>query len=274
MTEDLYSLILPNNVLSPFINTTELSRILSLVISSTAPCMNTLATSTLLHPSYPCVEPILSSGASATYSIYSQKCVVPFQDTNSDFYGRPVSGSELLLFYSIPRDTIPMCGNWSQLDNILDALLPGFLLICMVDAISSSISRLGRIYDTLLVDDNDTSDGALCYHVKPSPKSDLDWDSVYIQNSDASRLFIALRSLGGKHLSTVVINSVAMGYCQYLRKHLIHKLFSHYHTGPTGAHVGEYKIFFRLQLRFYWSTMRDEVTLWCKGCAHFFSYNV
>ena len=154
------------------------------------------------------------------------------------------------------------------------------------------------------MDDNDTSDGALCYHVKPSPKSGLDWDSVYIQNSDTSRLFVAFRSLGGKHFSTAVINSVAMGYCQYLRNNLIHimgnklalfkpvntnskyitllivpeplrhKLFSHYHTGPTGAHMGEYNTFFRLRLRFYWSTMRDEVTLWCKGYAHFFAYNV
>ena len=136
MTEDLYSLTLTNNVLSSFINTAELSRILSLVISSTVPCMNTLATSTLLHPSYPCVEPILSSGASATHSIYGQKYLVPFQDTNGDFYGRSVSGSELLLFYSTPRDIIPPCGNWPQLDNILDALLPGFLPICMVDSIS------------------------------------------------------------------------------------------------------------------------------------------
>ena len=141
------------------------------------------------------------------------------------------------------------------------------------------------------MDNDDASNGALFYHVKLSAKSDLDWDSGYVHDFDTSRLFVSLRYSGGKQFSTAVINSVTMGYYQYLRKKLMHimgnklalfkpvntnskyitliivpeplrhKLFSHYHAGPTGGHMGEYKTVFRLRLRSYWPTMRDEVKL-------------
>ena len=55
VTDDFYSLPLPVNVLSSFIQTTEPSRILPFVIAATAPCVNTLVTSVFLHPSYPCM---------------------------------------------------------------------------------------------------------------------------------------------------------------------------------------------------------------------------
>ena len=174
VTDDLYSLPFPDNVLSPSIQTAEPSRILPLVISSSAPCVNSLVKSVFLHSSYPFIEPNLSGGVSTTHSIYGQRFGITSQDTNGDFYGRPVSDCELLLFYSTPRDIIPPCGNSSQLDINLDALLRRCLLFCMVDLISSSTSQLDRIYDTLLVDDDDASNVAICYHVKPSPKSDLD----------------------------------------------------------------------------------------------------
>ena len=125
VTEGLYSLPLPNDVLSPLIDTAELSRILTLVIASTAPCVNTLVTSVFLHPSYPCIDLNILSGVSATHIIYGQRFGISFQDTNGDFYSQPVSDNELLLFYSTPRDVIPPCGNLPQLDDILDALLSG-----------------------------------------------------------------------------------------------------------------------------------------------------
>ena len=77
-----------------------------------------------------------------------------------------------------------------------------------------------------------------------------------------------------------------MGYQQHLKKNIIHimgdklvllkpvntqskyisliivphvlrrKLFSHYHVGPSGGHLGAYKTLFRLRLSFFWMTIR------------------
>ena len=97
----------------------------------------------------------------------------------------------------------------------------------------------------------------------------------------------ALKSANGKSIPDVVVSSVHMGYHLPLRKILMHilggklvlskpvdmnskyitllvvplllrrKLFSHYHAGPSGGHMGEYKTLFRLRLRFFWPIMRE-----------------
>ena len=51
-------------------------------------------------------------------------------------------------------------------------------------------------------------------------------------------------------------------------------IFSHYHAGPSGGHMGVYKALFRLCLQFFWPAMRDEVKTWVKRCAHCVSYDV
>ena len=52
------------------------------------------------------------------------------------------------------------------------------------------------------------------------------------------------------------------------------KLFSHYHAGPSGGHMGYYKTLFRLRLRFFWPSMREEIKEWVKRCAHCVAYDV
>ena len=51
-------------------------------------------------------------------------------------------------------------------------------------------------------------------------------------------------------------------------------IFSHYHAGPSGGHMGEYKNLFRIRMRFWWHGMRRDIKLWIKSCAACVSYNV
>ena len=44
-------------------------------------------------------------------------------------------------------------------------------------------------------------------------------------------------------------------------------IFSHYHAGTSGDHMGEYKTLFRIKMRFWWSGMRRDIKLWIKACA-------
>ena len=55
---------------------------------------------------------------------------------------------------------------------------------------------------------------------------------------------------------------------------ILRGFFSHYHAGPSGGHMSEYKILFRLRMRFYWPSMRQDINNWIKGCAHCVAYNV
>ena len=44
-------------------------------------------------------------------------------------------------------------------------------------------------------------------------------------------------------------------------------IFDHYHGGPTGGHMGEYKTLYRLRMRFFWPRMRSDVKEWIQRCA-------
>ena len=57
-------------------------------------------------------------------------------------------------------------------------------------------------------------------------------------------------------------------------KPLRRKFFRHFHTGPTGSHMGKYKTLYRMRLWFFWPGLRTDLTAWDRGCAHCLSYNV
>ena len=215
---------------------------------------------------------------------------VPFLDTDGNMYGRPLSSTELMLCYSIPEQILPDRNKWNHLDSILDSLLPGSLPFHMVDCIASSASCLGRVYDSQILADDDISHGARCFLQSKAPSHTLDWKSGYHSDNDTKIIMAALPLSHGKFLLDSVIASVAMGYRQHLRKKMIHimgvtlclskpvnmqskyitlllvplplrcKLFSHYYDRPSGGHhMGCYKTLFRLRLRFFWSSMREEI---------------
>ena len=52
------------------------------------------------------------------------------------------------------------------------------------------------------------------------------------------------------------------------------KLFAHYHSGPSGGHMGTYTTLFRLRMRFFWPHMQEDIKQWVENCAHCVSYNV
>ena len=51
-------------------------------------------------------------------------------------------------------------------------------------------------------------------------------------------------------------------------------IFSQYHVGPSGGHMGEYKTSFCIHTRFYWPGMRKDIKLWIKMCADCVTYDI
>ena len=45
------------------------------------------------------------------------------------------------------------------------------------------------------------------------------------------------------------------------------KLLSHYHAGPTGGHMGEYKTLYRVRLRFFWPKLREDIKEWVRNVS-------
>ena len=50
-------------------------------------------------------------------------------------------------------------------------------------------------------------------------------------------------------------------------------LFDHYHGGPCGGHMGEYKTLYRIRLRFFWPGMRELIRDWVSAYAHYLIHN-
>ena len=50
-------------------------------------------------------------------------------------------------------------------------------------------------------------------------------------------------------------------------------LFDNYHDGPSGGHMGEYKIIYRLCLWFFWTSMRKLIRDWVVVGVHCLNYN-
>ena len=46
-----------------------------------------------------------------------------------------------------------------------------------------------------------------------------------------------------------------------------------YHAGPSGGHIGEYKILYRIRLRFFWPKLHEDIKQWIKNCTHCIAYN-
>lgn len=75
-------------------------------------------------------------------------------------------------------------------------------------------------------------------------------------------VFMKPIALTNKHLNLIVVPAS-------LRK----ILFDHYHGGPSGAHMGEYKTLHRMRLRFIWPKMRGDIKTWVSSCAQCISCN-
>lgn len=76
-------------------------------VASTAVSIDWEMALVILHPLYPGTEPIPPGRVISIYSIFGLRFGVPYLDVDGDMYGRPFSGSELMLCYSIPEHIIP-----------------------------------------------------------------------------------------------------------------------------------------------------------------------
>ena len=119
-----------------------------------------------------------------------------------------------------------------------------------------------------------------CYFTSPTT-SILDWSSAYADDKDCHAVINIVTTQACNSSMDIDVSSAPKVYHQALRENRIqflHKklillkpifakqrylslvivpaslrrrLFDHYHSGPTGAHMGEYKTLLRMRIRFF-----------------------
>ena len=146
--------------------------------------------------------------------------------------------------------------------------------------------------------------GIQCFFTESKPPASLEWEASYRADEDTAKIRCMLEKTKPDDIKEEDIKTVNMSYRDHLRKgriqnlngrlvlmkpilmntkhvaliivpqELRRKIFSHFHAGPSGGHMGEYKTLFRLRLRFFWPRMRANIKEWTIGCAHCQAYNI
>ena len=79
------------------------------------------------------------------------------------------------------------------------------------------------------------------------------WELLRVKHGKLWRLFVK-PSVSTQHLQLIVPQS------------LRHQILTELHDSPTGGHLGEDKLYSRLQQRFYWPGYSTDVKHWCATC--------
>ena len=144
-----------------------------------------------------------------------------------------------------------------------------------------------------------------CLHIEQhNVCNTLDWGNAYKYDNNKFRIISHLRKHKADNWSPAGLKDVNIKYHIFLKRgqlqmlnnclifykpvmmniqylalfvvpqNLRKRLFNHYHSGPTGRHMGEYKTLYRMRYRFYWPKTHDDFKPWLQSCAHYTTYYI
>ena len=209
-----------------------------------------------------------------------------------------------MLSYSIPLSQLSNPETWLSMDSVVDQLLLGCIPLCLAGSAARLPIRMNRFYDDLVYGNNEHYIGGQCFLQTLAPSSLFNWNAVYAADDDTCTIVKALMLHKSSAVPPSIIDTIHQGYRDHMKKGLLtiagdkillckpvdmadrciglivvpcslrRKIFSHYHAGPSGGHMGTYKTLFRLRMWFFWPHMREDIKKWVAQCAHYVSYNI
>ena len=279
-------------------------RIIAKVASSHRDSNGHRLTSLILDPAFPGIEP----DHRICNDFLGHRFGIPFKHNNPPrWHVRPISTLELLRMYSIHDTHLQNPHLLFELDNACDTLLPH----CIPPRLRSTLMNDGyyncpRLVDTYSTSSDSEINSIQCLLVSkatPAPCL-LDWTDAYQQDPDTAQIITHLMTHKPNDWPKEALQQIHQSYHRFLKRGQIQtlkgklvlfkpilnetkhvgliivpsamrrKLFTHYHAGPSGGHMGEYKTLYRLRARFFWPHMREDIKTWVKTCAHCIAYNV
>ena len=229
----------------------------------------------------------------------SSRFSIPFRHSDMLYCIRTISNTELLSCYGFQSD-------FTISDSSLDELLPFSMPPSLASVLLQQIDSTQSFLDNLSFASSDICDSSPCYtnHSAPSPiSSTLNWTEAYTKDPSTNTIILGLSNHDNNKWSTAELNNIDKFYHQKLRDgeidlfqgKLIHnkcifpktkyialiivpmslrqRIFDYYHSGPLGAHMGEYKTLSRIRLRFTWPQLRTDIKSMLQTCAHCQAYN-
>ena len=259
--------------------------------------------SDVLDPEYPAREPNKNI---SEHTIFGNRFGIPFKSSDNAWYARAVSTLELLRMYSISENLLHNPKLYLNMHHDADVLLPSCIPSKFRQHYMESTTICSSLLDPFIFSEDGHLISAQCFFTESNPTPTLKWDQAYQEDVETKTLLALVRqqSQSSASLSPKEIQQVNMCYREHLKNERIHlieerlvlfkpvvmgarhisliivpnslrkKLFSHYHAGPSGGHMGEYKTLFRMRSRFFWPKMRSDIKTWTRGCAHCQAYNV
>ena len=225
---------------------------------------------------------------------------IPFQNSIGTWTTRRVSTQELARAYTLPFATQPAAPCSIPIEAELDYNFTVCIPMRLLQFLVTHEGPVQSIIHQFLYTDDEFHTTAHCLTIssQPAPQT-LDWTTAYGEDPDTSAMAQLMIQFGHskqwptdqlKTINTAYHEPLKAGLIQHMRKKFVYfkpilintkyigliivpeglrrALFSHYHAGPTGGHMGEYKTLYRLRSRFFWPGMRQNIKDWVKGCAH------
>ncbi len=250
--------------------------------------------SDVLDPEYPAKEPNKNI---SKHTIFGNRFGIPFKGPDNAWYARAVSTLELLRMYSISESLLHNPKLYLNMHHAADELLPSCVPFNFRRYYMESATINSILLDPFIFSEDGHLISAQCFFTEANPKPILRWDNAYQEDTETNTLLelVKQQSQSSVPLSSKEIQRVSMGYREHLKNGRIHiinerlvlfkpivmgtrhvsliivphglrkKLFSHYHAGPSGGHMGEYKTLFRMRSRFFWPKMRLDIKTWTRG---------
>ena len=253
---------------------------------------------TILDPMFPATEQ--SDGGTGKF-FFGNRVGIPLQSEDNQWHARQITLHELLRLYSI--DTTPITAIPQRLEQTADALLPHCIPWSFRRNLMQNDECMNNIVESFVNGDTMQCDTSQCYFNSTPPET-LNWKSAYLEDPDTNLIMSKLsdtQHVTWEDKQLANINSAYKmplkdGRIQIVNKKLVlfksilanqrhimliivpmslrRKMFAHYHAGPSGGHMGEYKTLYRMRLRFFWPRLREDIKEWIKKCAHCIAYNV
>ena len=257
------------------------------------------------HPTASGYVPILSPDGlaiepdPAVFNTFTNhRFAIPFRNSTGAWTARRVSDAELLAMYGF-QDCTKQYRPTTHLESTLDSCLIACVPHPMFNSILESDSPWNHVFQYFAFADDKTINTVQCLTIssKPAPHT-LDWTEAYGEDPDTSAIAQLMLDHGHSktwtkdqlsNINKAYHDSLRTGHIQHMRsKFVLYKpiqvntkyigliivprslrnpLFSHYHAGPSGGHMGEYKTLYRMRSQFFWPKMREEIKEWVKGCA-------
>ena len=216
---------------------------------------------------------------------------------------RCLANSELLTCYSVPSSCIePFLDNTEYTTNS-NNMLPSCISVNLKSSTISQLINHSGFTDDRLYSASEAADLFQGYQMTASSTT-IDWTSAYKKDKNTRIIYNQLTITSKPVWSSELLKDIQPEFHEHIKSDciwMIHNkliickpifkdleyigliivsiplriiICSHYHAGPSGAHMGEYKTLFRIRMRFRWPGMRRDIKLWIKFCAACVAYSI